>query len=173
MYPWRVELDQETFRNRYSPDTSRKAYLRFFSRGDEYKLWSLLRSRIHFVGVDEGTLFLMGADKFGRDIYSPTLYAARTSLSIGLVGVAITFVLGCALGGISGFFGGSADMAIQRLIEFMQSIPSIPLWMALSAAVPHQWGALQVYLSITVILSLLGWPGWCAASYCNCVKRIS
>ena len=159
VYPWRVELDQETFRNRYAPDTSRKAYLRFFSRGDEYKLWSLLRSRIHFVGVDEGTLFLMGADKFGRDIYSRTLYAARTSLSIGLVGVAITFVLGCALGGISGFFGGSADMAIQRLIEFMQSIPSIPLWMALSAAVPHQWGALQVYLSITVILSLLGWTG--------------
>ena len=159
VYPWRVELDPETFRNRYTPDTSRKVYLRFFTQGDEYKLWSLFPSRIHLLGVDEGTLFLMGADKFGRDNYSRMLYAARTSLSIGLVGVAMTFVLGCALGGISGFFGGSADMAIQRLIEFMQSIPSIPLWMALSAAVPRQWGPLEVYLSITVLLSLLGWTG--------------
>ena len=160
VYPWRVELDLETFRNRYAPDTSRKAYLRFFARGDEYELWGLFRSRIHLVGVDEGTtLFLFGADKFGRDNYSRSLYAARTSLSIGLVGVAIAFLLGCALGGVSGFFGGAADMAIQRLIEFMQSIPQIPLWMALSAAVPRQWGPLQVYLSITIILSLVGWTG--------------
>ena len=159
VYPWRVELDLETFRNRYTPDTSRKTYLRFFARGDEYKLWNLFPSRIHLFGVDEGAFFLLGADKFGRDNYSRMLYAARTSLSIGLVGVAVTFVLGCTLGGISGFFGGSADMAIQRLIEFMQSIPSIPLWMALSAAVPREWGPLQVYFSITIILSLLGWTG--------------
>ena len=159
VYPWRVELDLETFRNRYTPDTSRKTYLRIFVQGDEYKLWSLFPSRIHLFGVDEGTLFLLGADKFGRDNYSRMLYAARTSLSIGLVGVVVTFVLGCALGGISGFFGGSADMVIQRLIEFMQSIPSIPLWMALSAAVPREWGPLEVYLAITVLLSLLGWTG--------------
>ena len=159
VYPWRVELDLETFRNRYTPDTSRKTYLRFFARGDEYELWSLFPSRIHLFGVDEGTLFLLGADKFGRDNYSRMLYAARTSLSIGLVGVVITFVLGCALGGVSGFFAGSADMAIQRLIEFMQSIPQIPLWMALSAAVPREWGPLEVYLAITVILSLVSWPG--------------
>ena len=159
VYPWHVELDLETFRNRYAPDTSRKAYLRFFASGDEYELWGLFASRIHLVGVDEGTLFLLGADKFGRDIYSRTLYAARTSLSIGLVGVAVAFVLGCTLGGVSGFFGGAADMAIQRLIEFMQSIPQIPLWMALSAAVPRQWGPLEVYLSITIILSLVGWTG--------------
>ena len=159
VYPWSVELDLETFRNRYAPDTSRKAYLRLFASGDEYELWGLFPSRIHLLGVDEGTLFLMGADKFGRDIYSRTLYAARTSLSIGLVGVALAFVLGCTFGGISGFFGGAADMAIQRIIEFLQSIPSIPLWMALSAAVPRQWGPLQVYLGITIILSLLAWTG--------------
>ena len=159
VYPWQVELDLETFRNRYAPDTSRKTYLRFFARGDEYDLWGLFPSRVHLFGVDEGTLFLMGADKFGRDNYSRMLYAARTSLSIGLVGVAVTFLLGCTLGGISGFFGASADMAIQRLIEFMQSIPQIPLWMALSAAVPRQWGALEVYLAITIILSLVGWTG--------------
>ena len=159
VYPWSVELDLETFRNRYAPDTSRKAYLRLFARGDEYELWGVFPSRTHLLGVDEGTLFLLGADKFGRDIYSRTLYAARTSLSIGLVGVALAFVLGCTFGGISGFFGGAADMAIQRLIEFMQSIPSIPLWMALSAAVPRQWGPLEVYLGITIILSLLAWTG--------------
>ena len=159
VYPLRLELNLETFRKNYHVDKTRKSYIRYFSRGDEYKLWTLFRSRTHLIGVDEGTLFLFGTDKFGRDLFSRLLYAARTSLSIGLIGVAMTFVLGCTLGGISGFFGGRSDMAVQRLIEFMQSIPTIPLWMALSAAMPRTWRALQIYFAITVILSIVSWGG--------------
>ena len=159
VYPLRLELNMETFRKNYHADKTRRSYIRLFRRGDEYELWSLFRSRIHLLGVDEGTLFLLGTDRFGRDLYSRVLYAARTSLSIGLIGVTMTFVLGCTLGGISGFFGGRSDMAVQRLIEFMQSIPTIPLWMALSAAMPREWGALQVYLAITIILSIVSWGG--------------
>ena len=152
VYPLRLEMDREKFRKVYHLETAQPNYLRLFIRGDEYRLWNLFRSDLHLFGVDQGTVYLLGTDKFGRDMYSRILYAARTSLSIGLIGVAMTFFIGCALGGISGFFGGRSDMAVQRLIEFMQSIPTIPLWMALSAAVPRQWGPLQVYLSITIIL---------------------
>ena len=159
VYPLRLELNRETFRKNYHADKTRRSYIRLFQRGDEYKLWTLFRSRIHLIGVDEGTLFLLGTDKFGRDLFSRLLYAARTSLSIGLIGVTMTFILGCTLGGISGFFGGRSDMAVQRLIEFMQSIPTIPLWMALSAAMPRSWRALQVYLAITIILSIVSWGG--------------
>ena len=159
VYPLRLELNRETFRKNYHVDKTRRSYIRLFQRGDEYEMWTLFRSRVHLIGVDEGTLFLLGTDRFGRDIYSRVLYAARTSLSIGLIGVAMTFILGCTLGGISGFFGGRSDMAVQRLIEFMQSIPTIPLWMALSAAMPRDWGALQVYLAITMILSIVSWGG--------------
>ena len=159
VYPLRLEINRETFRKVYHLETTQKSYLRLFARGDEYRLWNLFRSDLHLIGVDQGTLFLLGTDKFGRDQFSRVLYAARTSLSIGLIGVATAFFIGCTLGGISGFFGGRADMAVQRLIEFMQSIPTIPLWMALSAAMPRNWSAIQIYFAITIILSIVSWGG--------------
>ena len=106
-----------------------------------------------------GVLFPFGTDSLGRDMLTRVLHGARISLSIGLVGVALSFLLGCLLGGVSGFFGGPADMLVQRIIEFLQALPTIPLWMALAAAVPIEWPALRVYFMITVILSVIGWTG--------------
>jgi len=134
--------------------------VRLFQRGDDYKMWGLFTSNIHFVGVDTGgTLFLLGTDRMGRDMFSRIIAGARISLSIGFIGVILSFTLGLILGGISGYFGGTVDILIQRLIEVLQSFPAIPLWMGLSAALPMYWSPLRVYFSITVILSLLGWVG--------------
>ena len=141
-------------------DPEQRYPIRFFVQGDEYEILELIPSTTHFVGVDEpGVLFLFGTDSLGRDMFSRVLHGARVSLSIGLVGVAISFVLGCLLGGISGYFGGWLDTIIQRIIEFLQSLPTIPLWMGLAAAVPIEWPALRIYFMITIILSLLGWTG--------------
>jgi peptide/nickel transport system permease protein len=109
--------------------------------------------------VDQQGVFLLGADRLGRDLFSRVIYGSRISLSIGLVGVLLSLLLGIVLGGISGYYGGIADNIIQRMIEFIRSIPSIPLWMALSAALPANWPVLRVYFAITVILSLIGWTG--------------
>ena len=144
----------------FEDDPEQRYPLRFFVEGHEYNLLGLIPSRMHFIGVDEpGVLFLFGTDSLGRDMFSRILLGARVSLSIGLAGVAISFVLGCLLGGISGFFGGWVDMIVQRIIEFLQSLPTIPLWMGLAAAVPIEWPALRVYFMITIILSILGWTG--------------
>lgn len=141
-------------------DPEQRYPIRLFVPGHEYEILELIPSTTHFVGVDEpGVLFLFGTDSLGRDMFSRVLHGARVSLSIGLVGVAISFVLGCFLGGISGYFGGWIDTIIQRMIEFLQSLPTIPLWMGLAAAVPIEWPALRIYFMITVILSLLGWTG--------------
>ena len=141
-------------------DRSRRLPLRLLVRGDEYELWNLIPGNLHLFGVGEGEVaFLFGTDQLGRDLFSRNLHAARVSLSIGLVGVAISFVLGCALGGISGYYGGVPDLVIQRVIEFLISIPTIPLWMALSAALPPRWTPIQVYFGITIILSVIGWSG--------------
>lgn len=158
VYGWKIRRDPKSFRLRYTVDKNEKYPIQFFVRGGEYKLWNLFRSNIHFFGVKEGeVIFLFGTDKLGRDLFSRNLYAARISLSIGLVGVAVSFVLGSVLGGISGYYGGTADMIIQRIIEILISIPSIPLWMALSMALPPWWSPIKVYFGITIILSLIGW----------------
>lgn len=159
VYESKKEFDSVTWEEIYSEDKTKKKSIYFFIRGDKYKLWNLFPADIHFLGVKEGTLFLFGSDKLGRDLFSRVLYAFRISLSIGLVGVAFSFVLGCILGGISGFYGGRADMIIQRVIEFLICIPTIPLWMALSAALPARWSPIKVYLGITIILSIVGWCG--------------
>lgn len=110
-------------------------------------------------GQDGAPLFIFGTDSLGRDLFSRSIYATRISLTIGLVGVFITFILGCLFGGISGYYGGWVDIVIQRIIEFLMSIPMLPLWMALSAALPRQWSQLQLYFAITIILAIASWTG--------------
>ena len=150
--------DSETLALVYAEDPGVRYPVRFFARGESYRLFGLLALDIHLFGVEQpGGLFLFGTDTIGRDVYSRTIYAARVSLFIGLAGVALTFVIGVTLGGISGYFGGRADMLIQRLIEFLMSLPTIPLWLALSAAMPRDWPIVRIYFGIVIVLSLVSW----------------
>ena len=154
------ERSTTTYFLEFSEDTSHRYPVRFFVRGAHYKVLGIIPSDLHFFGVDEpGVIHLLGTESIGRDMLSRILLATRISLSVGLVGITISFVLGCLLGGVSGYFGGAADMIIQRIIEFLQNIPQIPLWMALSAALPPVWPVVKVYFGITVILSIFGWTG--------------
>lgn len=160
VYGIKRTTDPETWERIYTEDKTKRYPIYFFVRGDKYKLWGLFETNIHLFGVKEpGVLFLFGTDKLGRDMLSRTISAARISLSIGLVGVALSFILGCVLGGISGYYGGAPDMLIQRVIEFLISIPPIPFWMGLAAALPPEWPALKIYFAITVLLSIRGWCG--------------
>ena len=153
----------ETLAMEYTTDTSTRYPLHFFVRGFSYRLLGLIETDIHLLGIDDpegtGTLFLLGSDRNGRDLLSRMLYGTQISMSIGLVGVLISLVLGIFFGGISGYYGGAVDNIIQRIIEFLRSIPSIPLWLTLSAALPSDWSGLQIYIGITIILSLIGWTG--------------
>ena len=151
--------DPETLRKLFEINESQVYPIRLFVRGEEeYKLLGLFPARTRLFGVDEpGKLYLFGADHLGRDVYSRILAGARVSLSVGLVGVALSFVIGAILGGVSGFFGGTVDLLIQRLIEFLQSLPQIPLWMALAAAVPPRFPPVRLYFLVTVILSIVSW----------------
>lgn len=153
--------DPRTFKLVYTPDPARKLGVTLFARGYEYNLFGLIPVDRHLFGIEGGSpadgIFLLGTDQLGRDLYSRLVVATRTSLSIGLAGVGLSLVLGVLLGGISGLYGGIVDTLIQRLIEVIRSIPTIPLWMALAAALPNTWSVTQVYLAITVIISLIGW----------------
>ena len=158
VYGKKQEEDPETWKKYYVDDTSVKHKLRFFYHGDSYKLLGFIPGDIHFFGTPEPDVFFpFGTDSSGRDLYSRVLSALRISLSTGLVGVFFTFILGCLFGGISGYYGGKIDTVIQRIIEFLMSMPSIPLWMALAAAFPSNWSSLKTYFAITIILSLIGW----------------
>jgi len=153
------KIDPKTWRRVYTEDKTKKFPICFFVHGDKYKLWNLFPMDVHLFGVSEATIFLFGTDELGRDLFSRNFYAARISLSIGLVGVALSFILGIILGGISGYYGGVADMIIQRTIELLICIPTIPLWMALAAALPADWPPLKVYFGIIIVLSIVGWCG--------------
>ena len=158
IYNRKQELDMKTLKRSYIEDTSQAYPLHFFSKGHSYKLWGLFENDRHFITVADGGKFMpFGTDEFGRDVFSRNLYASRISLSIGLIGVFISFILGALIGGISGYFGGYVDMIIQRVIEFIISIPTIPLWFALAAALPPKWTTLQVYFGITTVLATVGW----------------
>ena len=148
----------------FEVDTSVPYPLRFFIRGEEYKLCGVLPWDIHLYGIKNevnqttsGFVHFLGTDDLGRDVMSRVLYATRTSLSVGVIGVCISFVLGLLIGGVSGYFGRGIDYLIQRMIEFIRSIPTLPLWMAIAAAMPKEWSPLQIYLAITILLSFLGW----------------
>ena len=151
------ELNMETLEYEYTQ--GEQPYpIKLLHRGYPYKLLGLFETDIHLMGVDDGAaLFLMGSDKLGRDIFSKVVHGARVSLSIGLIGVFLSLVFGVILGGISGFYGGKIDSAIQRLIEVLMSFPSIPLWMALAASLPPRWSPIFVYFMITLLLSVIGW----------------
>jgi peptide/nickel transport system permease protein len=153
--------DPVTLKRVYTPDPEKKIPVRFFARGFEYRLLGVVPTDRHLVGVEgaaaEESLFLLGTDEQGRDLWSRLMYGTRASLTIGLAGVALSLVLGVLLGGISGLYGGAVDTVIQRAIEILRSIPTIPLWMGLAAALPNHWTVIQVYFAITVIISLIGW----------------
>jgi peptide/nickel transport system permease protein len=154
------ETDRRTLERIYTPDPTQKYYVKFFAQGDPYKLLGFIPMSTHlFLAESPGRIFLLGTDQLGQDLFSRILHAAQISLSIGLVGIAFSFVLGCLIGGISGYYGGTVDMLIQRIIEFLISIPTLPLWMGLSAALPRDWSQIKVYFAITVILALAGWTG--------------
>ncbi len=149
--------DPVTFRLKAEVDTSRQWPIQFFVEGEPYKLWGLFEARIRLFGTEEGFVHLFGTDQLGRDVFSRILYATRTSLSVGAIGVFFAFVLGLIMGGIAGYMGGTVDEFIMRLIEFIRSIPTLPLWLALAAALPREWSALKVYIAVTVILACIGW----------------
>lgn len=162
VYGYQSERNMETLAVIVVPDENLIYPIKFFVHGDPYKLWGLFSSDVHFIGIeaDEGQMFyLLGADDMGRDLLSRILFGARISLSIGLLGVAFSLIFGVILGGISGYYGGAIDSIIQRVIEFLRSLPTIPLWLTLAAALPPGWSSLQIYFGITVILSLIGWTG--------------
>jgi peptide/nickel transport system permease protein len=159
VYPLDFELNMETLKREYTLDTSEPQRIRFLCSGEEYNFWDLFDGTFHFVCPPaDGTLFLLGTDRLGRDMFSRLTYGARISLTIGLVGVTLSYAIGIVVGGIAGYFGGIFDSIVQRLTEILRSIPELPLWMALSAALPVTWDPRLIYFGITVILALLDWP---------------
>ncbi|MEJ5901998.1 ABC transporter permease [Ochrobactrum teleogrylli] len=160
VYGRKMTLDMDTLRRVYVDQTDQIEPLRFFCSGDPYKFWGIFSTDLHLVcPAKGGELFLLGTDRLGRDVLSRILYGARISLTIGLIGIVISFTLGIVIGGLAGYHGGVFDLIVQRIIEVLQSIPSIPLWMALAAIMPITWSPMLIYLGITAILGLLDWTG--------------
>ncbi len=172
-----MTLDMTTLRVSIQTILSDIQPLRFFCHGEPYRFWDWSRADLHLVcPAHNGQFFLLGTDRLGRDIFSRILYGARISLTIGLFGVATSFVLGIVIGGLAGYWGGWFDMVVQRVIEMLQSIPTIPLWLALAAIMPVDWSPLLVYLGIPSFLGLLDWTGLavpCAPSCWLYVRKIT
>ncbi len=150
-----------TLRMEWKIDETKKVPIRFFVQGYKYKVLGLFEADLHLIGPTDPKsadwLYLFGTDRMGRDQWSRMMFGTRTSMTVGLVAVALSVILGVLLGGISGYFGGWPDMLIQRLIELLQSLPTIPIWLAMTAALPQDWRPDQVFFAITVILAFIGW----------------
>ena len=159
VYPFDYNLNMDTLKREYTPDTTRPQPIRFLCSGERYEFWNVFSAAFHLVCPPEnGTMFLLGTDRLGRDMLSRLLYGARISLTVGLVGVTLSYLIGIVVGGMAGYFGGLFDAAVQRITEVLRSIPELPLWMALSAALPVTWDPRLIYFGITLILALLDWP---------------
>ncbi|TGT68745.1 ABC transporter permease [bacterium M00.F.Ca.ET.159.01.1.1] len=160
VYGRQMTLDLDTLKRNYMDKQDDVQRIRFFCKGDSYLFWGLIEGDRHLVcPAENGQLFLAGTDRLGRDVLSRIIYGARISLTIGLVGIGFSFVLGIIIGGLAGYHGGMFDLIVQRIIEVLQSIPSIPLWLALAAIMPITWSPILIYFGITVILGLLHWTG--------------
>jgi len=160
VYGTTAVADLENFRWRYTVDTSTPKPLVFFCEGADYKIAGLISSNTHLFCAPSGaTMFLWGSDRLGRDVFSRILYGAQLSLTVGIIGITVSFILGIFFGAIAGYFGGKTDWLINRAIEILRSLPELPLWLALSAAVPSNWGPVAVFFIISVILGILDWPG--------------
>lgn len=157
-----LDQDPETLALTFTMDPATKVPVEFFAQGPSYKLFGLIETDRHLIGPadpDGPPMYLLGADETGRDLLSRMIYSTRVSMSIGLLGVAVAFVLGIVFGGVSGYFGGKIDTVIQRMVEFFMSLPTLPLWLGLAAAVPRDWSPLQRYFAITMVLSFVAWTG--------------
>jgi len=160
VYGLRQDPTAGEWQRAYVIDPDKVYPIRFFASGPEYEMWGLFETDLHLFGAGpEAPLFLLGTDDLGRDLLSRILHGARISLTIGLIGVSLTFLIGILLGGLAGYYGGSVDIVVQRGIEVLMAVPQLPLWMALSAALPAHWPPLRVYFGVTIILSLMGWTG--------------
>jgi peptide/nickel transport system permease protein len=160
VYGYKTNLNMETLKREYVPDKKKVMPLRFFCQGDSYSFWGLFEASFHVVcPAENGIFFFFGTDRLGRDILSRIIYGARISLTIGLIGVSISFLLGIIIGGVAGYYGGWIDNITQRVIEVIRSFPELPLFMTLSALLPATWSPIGVFAGISVILGLLDWPG--------------
>lgn len=153
--------DEETMLTKFEEDRSQRVYIHLFAKGSDYKLLGFIPGNVHLFGTEEGEapVYLFGSDSMGRDLYSRICYGARISCSIGLVGVLTSFILGVVIGGLSAYFGGWFDAVVQRVIDFIVCLPTLPIWMALSAAIPSTWSVTETYFCMVLILSFMGWPG--------------
>ncbi len=170
-YTLRQHIDPITLKKTYTEDRTAAVAISFFAKGQPYKLLGIFSSSHHFIGISNANtkhsdneqarevspFYILGADKYGRDILSRLIYGARISLSVGLVAIVITFVLGLTVGGISGYVGGTVDTSIQRFIEVIDSIPKLPLWLAIGAVLPSDWSPLRIYFAITIVLGFMDW----------------
>ena len=157
VYAVTTQFNRETMQLDLVEDKSQIFHIKFFAKGESYKFWGLFKGDLHLFVAEGDYLHLFGTDSLGRDVFSRTLYGTRTSLSIGIIGVMISFIIGLIIGGVSGYFGGVVDNFFQRLIEFIRSIPTLPLWMSLAAVLPKEWSSLQIYFAVTIILGFITW----------------
>lgn len=160
IYGLKFKVNLDNMKREYKTDTSKVYPISFFCKGDKYKFWGFIKADRHlFCSKRKAPMFLLGTDRLGRDVLSRIIYGGRISMTVGLIGIAISFSLGIIIGGIAGYYGGLTDMIVQRMIEVLQSLPAIPLWLALAAIMPVTWSPIAIYFAITIILGLLDWTG--------------